>query len=341
MSELENLNARKVQMKPAETPVEASDVYIPEILKTMVPRNFPEVDFYNATYKRYLENKNSVRKHIYNEIADPYYQLNDTDISPEIHSAVRILSAMVAGRTIDTSSYYVQDRNLAVANGDLVEALKEFGEDFSTPETVTKIFQRIWQTRGELAGVMFPVSPCDRSADELRKLIENGRRIGYLPEQVMDQQRRHVLYKFIGSVDTTRSSDLGLAENTAERFGWFDYEASSDPPPYYSNITEEQLGAIIEAEGEKLGRRLVGMNLNEYIVASNDNYLFTGRYFDQDRQNMNLYTRLLGTRCVSGYKPAAIAQCDSNGRVNVTRGVVPPFDNMISGRSVGYKDKII
>jgi len=165
----------------------------------------------------------------------------------------------------------------------ITQVIEEFNKGSLTPELATKTFQTIWQVRGESTGTKVIVPPCNRTAEELTERIKAGRRIGYLPEQAVTQK--------------------------GSRFGWFDYEARIEPP--YVNTTEAQLRKIVASESERLKINLLGMNLDEYIVAGNDSKLFTGRYLDEGPT----MSRLLGGRCDDG--KVAIAYFDPKGYLRI------------------------
>lgn len=205
----------------------------------------------------------------------------------------------------------------------LLQAVKEFKTNPLTPELVTATFQTLWHVRGESVGVEVVVSPCDRSAQELAELTKAGRRIGYLPEQAGTQKDRPLLAKMFPQLRSYSVEEGNPVVNEANRSGWFDYEASIDAP--YVNTTEDQLRKKVTEEAR------LGMNLNEYIVASEDSKLFTGKFLDQD----STWVRLLGSRRDGG---VVSADFGSGGYVDVysllKSGNHDPF---LGGRSVGVK----
>jgi len=201
--------------------------------------------------------------------------------------------------------------------------VREFKASPLTPELVTKTFQTIWQVRGESAGLEVVVAPCDRSAKELRELAKAGRRIGYLPEQSMTQENRPLFAKMFPQLGSHSVQEGNSVTNEANRFGWFDYEASVDAP--YLDTTEDQLRERIAADGR------LEMNVSEYIVASEDSKLFTGKFLDQG----NTWARLLGSR--DGGK-VVFAGLGSGGGLLVGWGLDPQGHGPdVGGRSVGVK----
>lgn len=215
--------------------------------------------------------------------------------------------------------------------GVLAQAVRELKVGPLTPELVTKTFRTIWQVRGESVDLEIVVSTCDRSAEELVELVKAGRHIGYLPEQLRTPQDLTVLAKIFPRLGSRIEEDYSLV-NEVDRFGWFDYEASVYAAPYL-NTTEDQLRKAIAIEGKRLGRDLVGMNVNEYIVAGEDSELFTGKVLDN---SLCYRARLLGSRDGSGHVVRALFPLDVG--LYVYWGVNPDYkDPYLGGRSVGVK----
>ena len=205
----------------------------------------------------------------------------------------------------------------------LALAVRELNASSLTPELVTKTFQTIWQVRGESAGVEVVIPPCDRSAEELVELVKAGRRIGYLPEQVMTQKDRPLFAKMFPRLGSHSVKEGNSVTNEANRFGWFDYEASVDAP--YLDTTEDQLRERITADGR------LEMNVSEYIVAGEDSKLFTGKFLDHG----NTWARLLGSRDDGEVVNAGFR---SGGDLRVGWSLDPQYHNPnLGGRSVGVK----
>lgn len=201
--------------------------------------------------------------------------------------------------------------------------VQEFITGPLTPELVTATSQTLWQSRGEKVGLNFIVSPCDRTVEELVELAEKGRRMSYLPEQLMTQEQRPLLGQIFPELRSYSVQAENSVMNEENRFGWFDYDAGIDAS--YRNTTENTLRTQITAEGR------LGMNLNEYIVASEDSKLFTGKFLDQD----NTWVRLLGSRGDGGVVNASFY---SDGGLLVGWGLRPGRQLPgLGGRSVGVK----
>ena len=254
-------------------------------------------------------------------------------------------------------------------NYGLVQAINEFNEGQQTPEGVTSLFQEIWKARGEKLGIQPSIPPCDRTEEELIELINNGRRIGYLPEQLssvfnaplLDRLYPSLGVKQIGNVDLTvnlfKNSGavnmelfkqpiltwLFAAEvakqiphNLENRFGWIDYEADISAPNSGLKLTE--LDSTFNQEG------YVGMNLNEYLIAGIDSRLFTGKFLDQgDNFTISI---LLGTRwpILKGNIPLPQESSVFAPMVSInTRDELVLYpgnwkEPRVGGRSVGYKN---
>ena len=144
-----------------------------------------------------------------------------------------------------------------------------------TPEEATRLHRDIWSERGDRISRQFDVPECPYTGGELAELAAAGRRVGYLPPEVATRRTRDVLgaiFPLMGCYSLAPDNEV---DNSVSWPGWFDYDASIDAPHLDTDETEllEQVTAT--------GRRL--MNLNQYIVASQDSRLLTGRYLDEVR----------------------------------------------------------
>lgn len=152
-------------------------------------------------------------------------------------------------------------------------SLLEGGRLPEKPDILTELFQTIWEVRASKLGLSILIAPCDYTAEQLKRVGEQGRRLGYLPQEFSTDKGRAHLYKIF---PTIKSPTLAIRPISTEesRFGWFDYTASIEPQ--YPNTTEAELVQQIADNAR------IGMNLNEYIVAGRDSMVFTGKYLDQD-----------------------------------------------------------
>ena len=114
--------------------------------------------------------------------------------------------------------------------------------------------------------------------------------------------------------------------------GWFDYETQIEAP--YLDTTEEQLIEKVAQDGRRL------LSLNEYIVASQDSKLLTGRYLDEGRY---FNERKTSVRLGSHYKDNTIddvicASFGESGFFNFSCGAGPNSHSPDQGgRSSGVK----
>ena len=157
------------------------------------------------------------------------------------------------------------------------QSVKEYRSNPHTPELVTKVYQTIWQARGELIGAVYGVemTPCPYTQEELKDLEQQRKRVGYLPLQLASQENRHILGKIFPKMGSYSIERNNLVTNDGNPSGWFDYEAGIDAP--YLDTDEQQLTERIAEDKRKL------LSLNQYIIASQDSKLLTGQYLDEGR----------------------------------------------------------
>lgn len=162
-----------------------------------------------------------------------------------------------------------------------------------TPQHLTALHRRIWAERGEIARRAFAVPPCPYPGGELTELERVGRRVGYLPPELATRASRHVLgtiFPLMGCYSLHPDNEV---ENLVNRAGWFDYESAIDAP--YLGTDEAELLAQVGAEGREL------LSMNQYVVATQDSRLFTGRYLDERRTwariGIRVSGRIVSVRC--------------------------------------------
>lgn len=216
--------------------------------------------------------------------------------------------------------------NETPTNNALKEIIIEYKTKPHTPELLTKMFKAIWKYREDKlrknkVDIILTVQDCPLSQAEIEKLESEGRKISYLPPELSAQSSRHLMAKIWPKMKHLSCAKGNLFENNMERFGWFDYEGRTDF--VNSTLTEPELVTLFEQQGR------LGMNLNEYIVASQDSKLFTRNYLDQ-----NTWSRLPGTRV----KGKMVDACFGNfGLLIAYRNLEPGFiDPRLGGRSVKY-----
>src|SRR4051812_48200991 len=142
----------------------------------------------------------------------------------------------------------------------------------SNPADFTSLFGDVWRRRGDLLGCELMVTACPYTADEIATLHALGCRVGFLPPELSTQSARHLLGHLFPNMSSFSLHPDNVVTNDANPSGWFDYDAGLSCP--YLETNEQQLQAAIAADDREL------LTLNQYIVASQDSRLFTGRYLD-------------------------------------------------------------
>jgi len=165
----------------------------------------------------------------------------------------------------------------------------ERGGQLLSRESITSTFSAIWTTRKillENAGIdtVLTFTPCTYTQEELEKLEAQGRRVGYLPPEVSTQEQRCLLGIMFPEMQSHGVKEGNTVTNEVSPSGWFDYEVAIDAP--HLNTTEYALRKAMKKEDR------LGMNLNQYIVASQDSKVLNGKYLDE----VSTWARLLGSR---------------------------------------------
>ena len=151
--------------------------------------------------------------------------------------------------------------------------VEEYKSQPHTPELVTEVFQIIWMARQYLVGGAYEVNPCPFTQEELNNLEQRGRGVSYLPRELATQQRRYILGRMFPLMRNDSVRRGNCVTNDENPSGWFDYEVQVGAPCW---LTEEKQPTEKTIEKE---RKL--LSLNQYVVASQDNKLFTGQYLDE------------------------------------------------------------
>lgn len=167
----------------------------------------------------------------------------------------------------------------------------ELDKYYQNPELTTFDFQQIWADRENKlrkAGVDLKITipACPYTREELAQLERKCRRVGYLPQSLATQETRHLLVLIWPEMKGCSVQKGNTVTNTMVRSGWFDYETDLFAPN--EDKTIKQIEELFKSQGRE------GMNLNEYIVASQDSRVFALRHLDQ-LQGF-LWSRLLGSR---------------------------------------------
>ncbi len=197
----------------------------------------------------------------------------------------------------------------------------KFNHSPHTPETINVFFRAIWEGREKKLGTKkLTFLDCPYTLEEIAKLEGEGRRIGYIPPELAKQEDRHLMATIWPNLKDQSLNEENNFTNEDPYFGWFDYEETSDF--CNPNLTEEQLRTLFEKTGKQ------GMNLSQYIIASQDSKLITDHFLDE-----NTWSRLLDTK----FDGNSIDVCfGDHGRLIAYRHLEPEFnDPRLGGRSVG------
>ncbi|MCU1394822.1 MAG: hypothetical protein JWM34_3250 [Ilumatobacteraceae bacterium] len=165
-------------------------------------------------------------------------------------------------------------------------SIRAFATLTPTADAATRIHQAIWAERGTSVAMTFAVPACPYTSGELVELRSAGREVAFIPPEVATQSDRHILGLMFPLMGCYSLHADNVVPNDANYSGWFDYEAAIDAP---WGDTDE--GLLIEHVGAA-GRNL--MSLNQYIVASQDSRLLTGRYLDERRSWSRIGARVSG-----------------------------------------------
>ncbi len=183
----------------------------------------------------------------------------------------------------------MRESNLGPSISPLEKVVREFGTTPHTPELYTSTFQAIWSANQEIlnrAGIAieFSIPECPLTKEQLLKLEKERRSVGLLPRELFTQESRRFMAIIWPQMQSHSLKEENTVTNKVNRSGWFNYESAIDAP--YPNTTEKSLKNAVKKEKRH------GMNLNEYIIASQDSKLFTGKYLDET----STWVRLLGSR---------------------------------------------
>jgi len=207
-----------------------------------------------------------------------------------------------------------------IAFGNVKQAVKEYRSRLHTPELVTRTYQAIWHERGKLIGMFFEVSLCPYTQEGIAALEKQGKRVGYLPTELATQQSRHILGKIFPKMESYSVKKDNFVTNDENPSGWFDYETEVGAP--YLDTDEKQLIEGLAKGGRKL------LNLNQYIVAGQDNKLLTGQYLDEKGTWVRLGSRSEGR--------VVFARFDRDGYLLVDWGLGSGhYRQNLGGRSSG------
>lgn len=225
-----------------------------------------------------------------------------------------------AGSLVRQGQGYVSSRSTIERKGETPKSFRKVINEYKrrslhTPELVTLTHQVIWQQRGAFVSESYEVTPCPYSQEEIAGLEANGNRLGFLPAELAREQARVVLGKMFPKMEdlllVSNVEENKSVKNIANYSGWFDYETSTGAP--YLDTSEGQLLERIRRDGRRI------ITLNEYIVASQDNRIFTGDYLDNGETSVRLGTIYEGPEKNPAYRDGLItAHFNRNGRLELS-----------------------
>jgi hypothetical protein len=157
----------------------------------------------------------------------------------------------------------------------------------------------IWTERSTRLGSAVRVTDCAYTAGELAELRSKGRQVSYLPPGLATQPDRHHLARIFPSMRSFALIEGNAFTNDVDWFGWFDYDPAIDAP----NVDTTEAGAIETFAG---GTGL--MNLNAYVVASQDSHELCGAYLDERRTWARLGSRLDGRMIAARFDGREVAE---------------------------------
>jgi hypothetical protein len=200
-------------------------------------------------------------------------------------------------------------------------------EPLSTDQQ-TRLHRAIWAERAERLGVPVTVSPCPYDDLWLAELVEQGRAVGYLPHELSSHLTRDRFLLLFPALDSYAVPPVNGFVNTADVWGWFDYESDRDAP--LRGL--DQPATLAEVAGAD--RTL--LTLDQYIVASHDQHLLSGHHLDDRRSWTRLATtydgRLVAAR-FDGDQPeeGREDEAPSAGALLVGYDVLPTDDGEMLG----------
>ncbi|WP_236792280.1 hypothetical protein [Amycolatopsis sp. GM8] len=176
------------------------------------------------------------------------------------------------------------------------EAVEDLLADPASPDAQTRAQRAIWAERDR----RYPVPACPFTAEELKAIAVAGRRVAYLPPELAGRGGPSRLGRIFPAMNSDPVTEGMSFANDADAGGWFDYDATADPP--YSDLDEPDLLAALERGQRRL------LTLNQYVVAAQDTKLFTGRYLDERRSWVRLGTRVDGRLIAARFDGAEMAE---------------------------------
>lgn len=146
----------------------------------------------------------------------------------------------------------------------------------------TRLHRAVWAERSRHLDVPVLVSPCPYDDAQLVQLREEGRAVGYLPHELSSHLTRDRFRAVFPEMDSYAEPPANGFVNAADVWGWFDYETAREAP--WLDLDEPATLAAVAAAGRTM------LTLDQYIVASQDQFLLTGHHLDDRRSWSRLAT---------------------------------------------------
>lgn len=230
---------------------------------------------------------------------------------------------------IETSTAVVtpvlQDRKLRDVLSLFVQEYRD--AKVHTPELVNRTWQDMWGEIGRTVDFTYQVPSCDRTAEELAKLQQEGKAVLLLPDDIYTPEglvRLGRAFPLMRSWTTNPEHAAKILYGSSIG-GSIDIEMSLDAP-YRTTKGYRQKELVDKIAADKRA----GQRLPTYLIGSQFSQLSTGHYFDE-----NTWSRLPE----SFHEGSMLdANFDSDGEVSVNDYWDPDFqDPDLGGRSEGVK----
>lgn len=164
--------------------------------------------------------------------------------------------------------------------------LRALGVQAATAAQHTRFQSETWARRAARLDLRIHVPDCPYTDDTLAELASAGRTVAFLPSEFSSHRTRDRFTQLFPLMGSYAEPPVNGFANGTDTWGWFDYETATDAP--LVNLTESDVHDRLDAAN------LTMLTLDQYIVASQDQYLLTGAYLDQHRSWTRLATRYDG-----------------------------------------------
>ncbi len=165
------------------------------------------------------------------------------------------------------------------AGGQTVAAIAD--EPLSADQQ-TRLHRAIWAERASRLHLPITVSPCPYDDTQLIELQREGRAVAYLPHELSSHLARDRFAAIFPAMDSYAQAPANGFVNAADLWGWFDYETSREA--LWLDLDEAATREALAAAGRSM------LTLDQYIVASQDQFLLTGHHLDDRRSWTRLAT---------------------------------------------------